>query len=141
LAIFTGEEERFAYQRAVSRVMEMSSAEYSNRAVHTPLNAAFRTWEKPAKAETTATESIRQPKPARHSVGPAVPLSEDKLSGVLSPSSLRLRYPDGIPVTANQVEVNREARPKRGTKYDVLNMDDTRREAPPPELQNVHVWG
>lgn len=75
-------------------------------------------------------------------MGPAVPLDdEEKLSGVLSPSSLRLRYPDGMPVHAQQVEVQRDEKPKRGTRYNVLDMEDTRREAPPPELKDVHVWG
>lgn len=121
----------------------MSTPEYLVSSVHTPLDPSFRTWEKAAQASTVA--SARAASPARHSVGPSTEIADDKesmLSGVLSPSELRLRYPDGIPKTPKQVEIERHGdKPKRGTKFNVLEMDDVRREAPPPELRDYHVWG
>ncbi|KAK4049621.1 hypothetical protein OIO90_005380 [Microbotryomycetes sp. JL221] len=142
LSIFTGEEERFAFKRAVSRVHEMSTPEYLVSSIHTPLDPSFRTWERRSSLESSRTAAARAAQPAKHSIGPATELSEDKLSGVLSPSDLRHRYPQGIPKTDKQVEVNRHPeKPKRGVKYNVLEMDDTRREAPPPVLKNNHIWG
>ncbi|KAM0793729.1 hypothetical protein ACM66B_001152 [Microbotryomycetes sp. NB124-2] len=142
LSIFTGEEERFAFKRAVSRVHEMSTPEYLVSSEHTPLDPSFRTWEKKSVSDFSKRAAARAAEPARHAIGPKAGLSEDKLSGVLSPSELRHRYPEGIPRTDKQVEVDRtSAKPKRGVKYNVLEMDDTRREAPPPELRDHHVWG
>ncbi|KAK4050422.1 hypothetical protein OIV83_003492 [Microbotryomycetes sp. JL201] len=143
LSIFTGEEERFAFKRAVSRVHEMSTPEYLVSSHHTPLDPSFRTWEKKSQSEVSKRLAAKAAEPAKHAVGPKSDLSEEKLSGVLSPSDLRHRYPEGIPSTEKQVTVDRphEDKPKRGVKYNVLDMDDTRREAPPPVLKNNHVWG
>ena len=55
LAIFTGDDERFAYRRAVSRLHEMSSAKYLREAVWTPLDPSLRTWE-----TTTTTRPQRE---------------------------------------------------------------------------------
>lgn len=136
-----GEEERFAFKRAVSRVHEMSSAEYLVSTVHAPLDASVRTWERPANSPSLPP--LPPARPARHSIGPKALIEEDhnQLSGVLSPSNLRVRFPDGLPVHP-QVEVKRDAKPRRGEKPDVINMEnDTRGQVSPPVLKNDHVWG
>lgn len=142
LTLGTGEEERFAFKRAVSRVHEMSSPEYLVTANHTPLDPSFRTWERPS-SEGLPTVPARANTPAKHSMGPAVELtdSEEKLSGVLDPRNLRVRHPEGLPATEKQVEVKRE-KAKRGIRYNVLDETiDVRRDVPPPVLKNDHVWG
>ncbi|GAA5916009.1 hypothetical protein JCM5296_001159 [Sporobolomyces johnsonii] len=128
LAIFTGEEERFAFKRAVSRVHEMSSAEYLVTALHQPLPRAFRTWERsPSPSPSTASPGSDSPAsapPARHSIGPKAPLpSGDKLSGVLDPSDLRMKWPEGMPPGDKEVDV------RPGGDGDK------------PVLREEHVWG
>lgn len=74
LALFSGADEKFAYRRAVSRLHEMTSAEYLETAVHTPLASTYRTWErgaldgmdeaKPLQVDATVAQE-RDPKPRR----------------------------------------------------------------------------
>ncbi|CEQ38630.1 SPOSA6832_00097 [Sporobolomyces salmonicolor] len=125
---FQSEEERFAFKRAVSRVHEMSSAEYLVTAIHQPLPPAFRTWERShssAAAGSPALDPASPPPPAaaQHSIGPKEPLpsggESDKLSGVLDPSDLRMKWPEGMPPGDKEVDV-------RGDK---------------PVLREEHVWG
>ncbi|GAA5949749.1 hypothetical protein JCM3765_007675 [Sporobolomyces pararoseus] len=120
LAIFTGEEERFAFKRAVSRLFEMNSPEYLVTATHTPLPSSVRSWER--THETVFSSPATASEPARHSMGEKVglPTGEDeKLSGVLDPADLRARWPDGVPKGEKEVDV-------RGDK---------------PVLREEHVWG
>ncbi|SCV67945.1 BQ2448_66 [Microbotryum intermedium] len=141
LAIFTGEEERFAFKRAVSRVHEMSSTEYLVKAQHAPLDPRFRTWERPGQMESQVKEIRRRGGEAKHALGAkeAIETDASTLSGVISPSQLRVRHPEGLPKHPT-VEVER-TRGGKETKYDILNIEDTRREVPPPVLKDVHVWG
>jgi protein AFG1 len=136
LAIFTGEEERFAFKRAVSRVHEMSSPEFLLKAEWTPMKASFRTWERPANISPSRS-TVTSPK---HTIGEAQPLDETKLSGVLSPSDLRAKYPEGMPKHSKEVEVDRSAKSKRPAKKDV-NIEDPRRDTEPPVHRVHHVWG
>ncbi|KAK4699334.1 hypothetical protein P7C70_g6928, partial [Phenoliferia sp. Uapishka_3] len=147
LAIFTGEEERFAFRRAVSRVHEMSSEEFLRTAQWTPLDLSFRTWER----DLRSAPAIRSTAPSRDSMGAASPLDDSKLSGVLDPHSLRLKFPDGMPSVGREVEIKREreekekngtTRGKRGVKHDLANMDaDPRSVTDPVVLKEEHVWG
>lgn len=125
LAIFTGEEERFAFKRAVSRVHEMSSAEYLVTAEHSPLPSAVRTWEQTVSSSlaSPAAQAAAASSLARHVVGDKAPLpssAEDRLSGVLDPSDLRAKWPDGMPAGDKEVEVRRSDK---------------------PVLSEAHVWG
>ncbi|SCZ91364.1 BZ3500_MvSof-1268-A1-R1_Chr1-2g01361 [Microbotryum saponariae] len=140
LAIFTGEEERFAFKRAVSRVHEMSSTEYLVTAQHAPLDPRFRTWERPGQIESSVEGVRRMGRDARHVLGAKEEIEADEstLSGAISPSQLRVRHPEGLPKHPT-VEVERTT--AKGTKYDILNIEDTRREVPPPVFKDVHVWG
>ncbi|TDL26009.1 hypothetical protein BD410DRAFT_716262 [Rickenella mellea] len=45
LSVFSGEEEKFAYKRAVSRLLEMTSQEYANNTQWIPLANDLRKWE------------------------------------------------------------------------------------------------
>ncbi|GAA6008111.1 hypothetical protein JCM10207_007033 [Rhodosporidiobolus poonsookiae] len=134
LAIFTGEEERFAFKRAVSRVHEMSSAEYLVRAVHSPLAAALRTWETPSLSSSAAAAaaSAAAQVPARHAMGAKAPLGadNDKLSGVLDPRELRAKWPSGRPRKAAEKEVDVRSPPAPP------EMGDER-----PRIGESHVWG
>lgn len=129
LAIFTGEEERFAFKRAVSRVHEMSSAEYLATTTHSPLARELRTWEKSATVTKPAAGQpgevkVRQPAGA---MGAKEAFGEgERLSGVLAPDEMRLRWPEGRPATEKEVNV----RPgKKGGKDGK------------PVISSVHAWG
>ncbi|GAA6063760.1 hypothetical protein JCM10212_002712 [Sporobolomyces blumeae] len=123
LAIFTGEEERFAFKRAVSRLFEMNSPEYLVTAVHAPLPSSVRSWERTHEASSSSSAAASVSAPARHSMGEKAPLPSgpdgDKLSGVLDPADLRARWPEGLPRAEKEVEV-------RGAK---------------PTIKEDHVWG
>jgi len=58
LAIFSGQDERFAFRRAVSRLHEITSAEWHENIRHRPLEGAYRTWER------GAFEGMKSPEPA-----------------------------------------------------------------------------
>lgn len=120
LFLFAGEEERFAYQRAVSRIYEMSEPEYLVTAVHQPLPSAVRTWEKVVDVPSPSAPS---PSSApRHSIGEksALPSGEgERLSGVLEPELLRAKWPEGTPRDGREIDVRPE----------------------PPVLSSNHVWG
>ncbi|BGP28335.1 hypothetical protein JCM10296v2_000067 [Rhodotorula toruloides] len=124
LAIFTGEEERFAFKRAVSRVHEMSSAEYLVTAEYSPLPSAVRTWEQTVSsspASLAAQAAAASASPSRHAVGDKVPLpADDRLSGVLDPFDLRAKWPEGMPAGDKEVDVRRQEK---------------------PVLSEAHVWG
>jgi len=117
---FAGEEERFAFKRAVSRLFEMNSPEYLVTAVHTPMPSSVRSWER--THSITSSVSPLASTPARHSMGEKQPLpsgQDDKLSGVLDPADLRAKWKDGMPTYEKEVDV-------RGEK---------------PVLKEDHVWG
>ncbi|KAH8119309.1 AFG1-like ATPase-domain-containing protein, partial [Phellopilus nigrolimitatus] len=50
LSIFSGEEERFAYKRALSRLIEMTSSQYTKTEQWNPLSPDNRKWENPSPA-------------------------------------------------------------------------------------------
>ncbi|KWU41050.1 hypothetical protein RHOSPDRAFT_23715 [Rhodotorula sp. JG-1b] len=121
LAIFTGEEERFAFKRAVSRVHEMSSTEYLVTAQHSPLPSSIRTWEQTIAQSLAPLTPNTAPAPSLHVMGEKSPLSStDRLSGVLDPADLRAKWPEGMPTGDKQVDV-------RGSQK--------------PVLREEHVWG
>ncbi|GAA5914046.1 hypothetical protein JCM6882_001832 [Rhodosporidiobolus microsporus] len=129
LAIFTGEEERFAFKRAVSRVHEMSSAEYLVTSVHSPLPSAVRTWETTTNS-LFSSPSSSAPQPALHVMGDKADLpsgAEDRLSGVLDPKDLRAKWPEGTPRGEKEVDVRAGAGRPMGEER--------------PKIKEDHVWG
>ncbi|GAA5930259.1 hypothetical protein JCM3775_004343 [Rhodotorula graminis] len=119
LSIFTGEDERFSFKRAVSRVHEMSSAEYLVTAEHSPMPSHVRSWETPFASSSAVADAAAAAAPPRHAVGDKAPLGDDRLSGVLDPADLRAKWPDGTPREGKEVDVRRER----------------------PVLREEHVWG
>ena len=121
LSVPTGEEERFAFKRAVSRVHEMSSTEYLVTAQHSPLPSSIRTWEQTIAQSLAPLTPNTAPAPSLHEMGEKSPLSStDRLSGVLDPADLRAKWPEGMPTGDKQVDV-------RGSQK--------------PVLREEHVWG
>jgi protein AFG1 len=106
----------------------MSSAEFLTTALWQPLDPSMRTWERSSKA----TPTVKPVTPTIDIMGAAGPLSTDKLSGVLSPSDLRVKQ---------KVVKGREIDVSRKNKQDVLSMEHPRAETSPPELKSDHVWG
>ena len=62
LAIFTGQDEQFAYKRALSRIFEITSIEFVKSAKHSPVPYEGRVWEhsKPATPSQASSPSIAQ---------------------------------------------------------------------------------
>jgi len=108
LAIFSGQDERFAFRRAVSRLHEITSPEYIKSAQHAPLQAEYRTWERKAldgvqvlqqpalypveDVEEDVSESKRRKKPVkfdpmqdvdRATLGPPKEIKEDHFWGMV----------------------------------------------------------
>lgn len=93
LAIFTGQDEQFAYRRALSRIYEMTSREYVKTARWTPIPADARVWEhatnlplpstKPVSSSLAPKESEQEASVkgfgGRESVDPAFPHAEPKV--------------------------------------------------------------
>lgn len=67
LKIFSGEDERFAFKRAVSRLFEMMSDEYRTTQRWRPISSDVRFWEssKPSRPSTLVTD-IGKPRPEAH---------------------------------------------------------------------------
>ena len=130
LDIFSGQDERFAFRRAVSRIYELDSAEYIHSAKHVPL--PDRTWETPFKAVAyqkaiqlnTAEEESKADK-------------DDTPGYKLDPSMIRTRYPDGLPQGDHQYEVKRSR--KRGKQDPLADVNPFDYEA--PTIKDTHIWG
>lgn len=59
-SIFTGKDEQFAFKRALSRLLEMTSESYAREETWTPLPAGLRKWERSvAHADTTSSSTGR----------------------------------------------------------------------------------
>lgn len=112
LALFSGADEKFAYRRAVSRLHEMTSAEYLETAVHTPLASAYRTWERSALDGMDELEPLRveagveeqDPKPRRIRPVKRNPLEEVDRAELEPPKPIK---DDHIWVWAKQLLQNR----------------------------------
>lgn len=63
LAIFTGQDEQFAYKRALSRIFEITSREFVKTARHTPIPYEERVWEHPKPTKATVGRSATPIRP------------------------------------------------------------------------------
>jgi protein AFG1 len=134
LAIFTGQDERFAFERAVSRIHEMCSPEYVRSARWQPLAETARSWE-------------RSPEPANNSLS-TTPVLEDgrqeslddeesrQRPQVLRPQDIRVKYPDGVPEYQELDDAEAEASSERRSKGGRFGKQEGR-----PVIQSHHVWG
>jgi protein AFG1 len=122
LSVFSGEDERFAYARAVSRLYEMGSAAWATGAPHAPLSEAARSWERPVSRPVTSPRSASGAA-ATGSVGESRDVGADELE---EEDERKLA---GI-----------KRRRKRGEKHDPTAEVD-RAELEPPRISPAHVWG
>lgn len=114
LAIFSGQDERFAFRRAVSRLHEISSPYYWATAKHSPLPENWRTWER-------AFVPQRTPKrPLRSTLGPEKPDPEAQIHE-LTPEKIRVKFAEGSP------GYQHEQQQKKLSK--------------PPKISSHHIWG
>lgn len=111
LAIFTGQDEQFAYKRALSRIFEITSTEYIKTAVFTPLRPEERVWE---HDETVSLPGQAAAQPS----GGATGVHELAAEPVDPP----LKY-------------------ARGQKVDPLAPDLDVNEMPKPRIGPTHFWG
>jgi peroxisome-assembly ATPase len=116
LAIFTGQDEQFAYKRALSRIYEITSKEFVRCAKHTPIPPQDRVWEH------------SNAKPTHYSRAPS--------SGFTPPAS-----PEPI-ISADDADISSTARKyPRGTKVDPSDPEIDVSELPKPKIGTPHFWG
>ena len=112
LAIFTGQDEQFAYKRALSRIYELTSAEFLKMAVHSPLPASERVWEHDVTSPSSTSRS-----PSSDIYGsPSSPALE------VDSSYTKEKYP-------------------RGAKVDPSDPELVVSELPKPRIGTSHFWG
>ncbi|WVQ79180.1 hypothetical protein IAT38_001276 [Cryptococcus sp. DSM 104549] len=119
LGIWTGEDEKFAYKRAVSRLVEMTTSPTYAREAWLPVEPKLRSWERkpgsphPPKA-TSATSSL--------------------VHGARAPS---LYGRDDLAIEVGYT------RPGRANGKDdrVIGRPGRRGGKPPPSIKEQHVWG
>lgn len=121
-AMFTGEDEKFAYRRAASRLWEMCSQTWWNKAESEPnfwrpLPAEFRTWERSINSNDPSASGITIE--ARLAEGKTIPMGPGE------------GYKGSRDVTEKDDEImfRHNASPFR------------RAEEPPPKISWTHVWG
>ena len=113
LAIFSGKDERFSYQRAVSRIYELDSLDYHLNAKHRPLPATARTWERSSASADKSPTIASQP--SDRAGGVEVGGLSDIEVGAIKPKT---RVPKIDPMA----------------DIDPYALD-------PPILSNAHAWG
>jgi len=111
LAIFTGQDEQFAYKRALSRIFEITSKEYVKTARFTPIRVEDRVWEQDEIVDDLRTRPIMP-------VSPSASAAAETSEGRDPP----LKY-------------------ARGQKVDPLAEDLDVNEMPKPRIGSAHFWG
>ncbi|GAB7361465.1 hypothetical protein MBLNU230_g1521t1 [Neophaeotheca triangularis] len=136
---FTGEDERFAYKRAESRLWEMTGAKWWAREGedwHRPLPAEVRKWERPIASTTTTitndTSRASSQATSDAAMGPATPDSSRSEESFRQPSPPRqpLRQsPTGLKASENDPVNALDSSPFRTASE------------PPPKFSWTHIWG
>lgn len=126
LSIFTGQDEQFAYKRALSRIFELTSKEFIQSAVHAPIPAEARVWEHNAPLFTS---SGRVSSPSYQAA------TDNGSSADITPETT----PDPNSRKAN-LEPSESTIP-RGTKVDPLKLDIDVADLPKPRISSNHIWG
>lgn len=116
LAIFTGQDEQFAYKRALSRIYELTSAEFLKTAQHAPLPDSERVWEHDVPASSPAAHRNRI------SRAPSSDVSYSPLPQEAATTYTQDKYP-------------------RGTKVDPSDPELVVSELPKPRIGETHFWG
>lgn len=118
LAIFSGQDERFAFRRAVSRLHELASPYFWNTARHSPIPKTWRSW------ETRFTPSNRTFRQRDLISCPSKSTAEDVQRFDLEPEKLKVKFPGGSPGYVHQ------------KKQKAFNQSSS-----PPRISPVHIWG
>lgn len=122
LSIFTGQDEQFAYKRALSRIYELTSKEFIQSAVHNPIPAEARVWEHNAPVfPSSATARVPS---SQATTAPST--SSDSATSQLSKEKRASETTSTLP---------------RGTKIDPLNPQVDISELPKPKIASTHIWG
>lgn len=122
LSIFTGQDEQFAYKRALSRIFELTSKEFIQSAVHSPIPAEARVWEHNAPLFTSTGPVTFSPSPSK------VESRDSKAS-------------DMDEQTMKKEEETQSSPIPRGIKIDPLNPQIDVSELPKPKIASSHIWG
>lgn len=118
LAIFSGQDERFAFRRAVSRLHEISAPYYWAKARHTPLPESWRSWERAFNPTASATHHKR---PLRSTWSPAEQAEPDAPTYDLSPDKIRVKFAEGSPAYRHEQQQAKRSKP--------------------PRIGSHHIWG
>jgi protein AFG1 len=124
LSIFTGQDEQFAYRRALSRIFELTSKEFIQTAVHNPLPAEARVWEHKAPVL----------RPVRRGAITSSDSTDDL--GATGASDLSA----SIASRRDDLEPSDSVIP-RGTKVNPLTLDVDTADLPKPKISSNHIWG
>ncbi|KAH9942379.1 AFG1-like ATPase-domain-containing protein [Epithele typhae] len=134
LSIFSGKDEQFAFKRALSRLLEMTSEEYARDETWAPLPAALRKWERtsaPAIAPASASAAASPPS--------SPPSTSRPLSSPSSPPPSLLALPQGDDSDFGEeasVHGHTHAPPNASAPSS-----HTADRPPAPQLSADHVWG
>ncbi|KAJ9116379.1 hypothetical protein QFC22_004820 [Naganishia vaughanmartiniae] len=124
LSIFTGEDERFAYKRAVSRLIEMTRSKHYAREEWLPLHESHRRWEKIALTKPLPPPDYLVAARAERAVPMAsISTGSEGESAVLQDSS-----------ASDFAEEAGYSRPSRLAKAE-------KEHGPAPVIGEEHVWG
>lgn len=130
LAIFSGQDERFAFRRAVSRLHEITSPWYHARVAHAPVPEPLRSWEKkfeprremrPRSLDSVAAD----PKTLNAETTP--------VKVALTPDKIRVKYAEGSPAFVHARKQQQQA--------EEDNEDVPKPREKPPSISPVHIWG
>lgn len=111
----------------------MDSSEYLRTAEWAPLSPSLRTWEQSVAKSAPISKSSA---PSRSTMGAVLPLSDTKLSGVLDPKDIRLRYPEGLPAGPKTVDVRAPKVPQEKNFVDIRPAGLVA-----PKIKEEHAWG
>lgn len=124
LGIFTGEDERFAYKRAVSRLIEMSRSRAYARREWQPLDASHRRWEEIA---------LSKPPPPPAYMREALAAAKATMAGASNNAS-------PPPATNGLTSGNPESLPSDFADEAGYSRNGSNRNEP-PKIAETHVWG
>ncbi|KAJ3500907.1 hypothetical protein NLJ89_g9580 [Agrocybe chaxingu] len=119
LSIFSGEEEQFAFKRALSRLVEMTSAAYNRTDNWTPLPSSARQWETRKGFTASAVSDVYDLSRSKISTNNQEPL-KDSSPAALRPGALAEDFAEEV-------------------SYGAVNTPFRRPHA--PSISSDHVWG
>ncbi|KAJ9100959.1 hypothetical protein QFC19_005355 [Naganishia cerealis] len=128
LSIFTGEDERFAYKRAVSRLIEMTRSKHYAREEWIPLHESHRRWEKIALSKPPPPPDYMVAAQALRRAEMAVPMASISTGTEGESAALPSSSGGDFAMEAGY------SRPSRLAKAE-------KEHGPAPVIDEEHVWG